>query len=112
MGVAPIYRMEKTLDSLIIKGKQIPVPIIQGGMGVCVSLHPLASAVAREGGVGIVSSACLDRLVSKRKGKKVGIYDAVYEEISRAKSAGGFVGVNIMAALVKDYVESVRAAID
>jgi len=81
-------------------------------MGVGVSLHPLASAVAREGGVGIVSSAGLDRLVSKRKGKKVGTYDAVYEEISRAKSAGGFVGINIMVAVMKDYAESVRAAID
>ncbi len=38
-------------------------------MGVGVSLHPLAGAVAREGGIGIVSSAALDRLVSKRTGK-------------------------------------------
>ena len=55
---------------LIIKGKAISLPIIQGGMGVGVSLYPLASAVAREGGLGIVSSAALDRLVSKRTGKK------------------------------------------
>ena len=54
---------------LIIKGKAISLPIIQGGMGVGVSLYPLASAVAREGGLGIVSSAALDRLVSKRTGK-------------------------------------------
>ncbi|MFH1014643.1 MAG: nitronate monooxygenase, partial [Nitrospirota bacterium] len=45
------------LSPLIIKGKAISLPIIQGGMGVGVSLYPLASAVAREGGLGIVSSA-------------------------------------------------------
>ena len=67
------------LKPLVIKGKKIRVPIIQGGMGVGVSLHPLAQAVAREGGLGIISSACLDRLVSKRTGKKVNTYEAAYQ---------------------------------
>lgn len=88
------------------------MPIIQGGMGVGVSLHPLAKAVAREGGLGIISSACLDRLVSKRNGKKASIYEAVYEEISLSKIQNGFAGVNIMAALVRDYSDSVKGAID
>ncbi len=100
------------MPELVIKGKKIPLPIIQGGMGVGVSLSPLASAVAQEGGVGIVSSACLDRLVSKRLHKKVNTYDAAYEEVSRAKAAGGFAGINIMVALVKDYEDSVRGALD
>jgi len=81
-------------------------------MGVGVSLHPLARAVANEGGVGIVSSACLDRLVSKRTGKKHNTYEATYEEISLAKTSQGFVGINIMVALVRDYENSVRASID
>ncbi len=81
-------------------------------MGVGVSLSPLASAVAREGGLGIVSSACLDRLVSKRTGKKFNTYEAAYEEVSRAKAAGGFAGINIMAALVRDYEDSVKGALD
>ena len=100
------------LPSLRIKGKNIAVPIVQGGMGVGVSLSPLASAVAREGGLGIVSSACIDRLVSKRSGKKVNTYDAVYEEVSLAKAAGGFAGINIMCALARDYEASVRGALD
>jgi nitronate monooxygenase len=104
--------MEQALSPLTIKGKKIRVPIIQGGMGVGVSMHPLAAAVAREGGVGIVSSACIDRLVSKRNGKKVNTYDAVYEEISLSKASGGFAGLNIMVALIKSYADSVRAAID
>lgn len=96
----------------MIKGKKIPVPIIQGGMGVGVSLHPLARAVAREGGLGIVSSACLDRLVSKRTGKRVNTYEAAYEEVSRAKEGEGFAGINIMGALVRDYNDSVKGALD
>jgi len=104
--------MTNFLPSLTIKGKRLPLPIIQGGMGVGVSLHPLASAVAVAGGLGVLSSACLDRLVSKRTGKKTAIYDAVYEEVSLAKANGGFVGINIMVALQKDYEASVRGAID
>jgi nitronate monooxygenase len=101
-----------TLPHLTIKGKRIDVPIIQGGMGVGVSLAPLAAAVAKEGGVGIISSACLDRLVSKRTGKKFNSYEAAYEEVSLAKASGGFAGINIMVALVRDYESSVRGAID
>jgi nitronate monooxygenase len=100
------------LPTLTIKGKTLALPIIQGGMGVGVSLYPLARAVAREGGLGIVSSACLDRLVTKRDGKKADSYQAAYEEVSRAKSAGGLAGINIMCALARDYEASVRGALD
>jgi nitronate monooxygenase len=100
------------LNPLTIKGKSIPLPIIQGGMGVGVSLYPLASAVATEGGLGIVSSACLDRLVSKRTGKKYTSYEASYEEVALSKAKGGFAGINIMCALVRDYSDSVRGALD
>ncbi|MDD3794725.1 MAG: nitronate monooxygenase, partial [Lachnospiraceae bacterium] len=37
--------------------KEIRVPIIQGGMGVGISLGGLAGAVAKEGAVGIISAA-------------------------------------------------------
>jgi nitronate monooxygenase len=100
------------LPPLIIKGKKIALPIVQGGMGIGVSLSPLAGAVAREGGVGIISSAALDRLVSKQKGKKVTSYEAAFEEVSQAKASGGFAGINIMVALVRDYEDSVKGALD
>jgi len=103
---------QTALKPLIIKGKQIRVPIIQGGMGVGVSLSPLARAVAQEGGLGVVSSACLDRLVSKRNGKKSTVYEAAYEEVSLSKIKNGFAGINIMMALVRDYTDSVRGALD
>jgi nitronate monooxygenase len=105
---------KKLLPSLVIKGKKIPVCIIQGGMGVGVSLDKLAGAVAREGGVGVISSACLDRLVSKKVNRNVGQYEAISIEIANAKTRGdyGFVGINIMFALQKDFKISVEAAID
>lgn len=103
---------DSTLPRLSIKGKKITVPVVQGGMGVGVSLYPLARAVALQGGLGIVSSACLDRLVSRRTGKKLNSYEAAYEEVSLAKAEGGFAGINIMCALVRDYEASVRGALD
>lgn len=81
-------------------------------MGVGVSLSPLASAVAREGGLGIVSSAGIDRVVSKRRNKRLSTYEAVREELALAKSEGGVTGINIMVALMRDYEDSVRGAID
>lgn len=39
-----------------IQKKELPVPIIQGGMGVGVSLSKLAGNVAKCGGMGVISS--------------------------------------------------------
>ena len=100
------------LPSLIIKGHKVEFPIVQGGMGVGVSLHPLASEVAKEGGVGIISSAALDRLLGKRNSKRYETYEAVYEEVNLAKSKGGITGINIMRALDRDWATSVKASID
>jgi nitronate monooxygenase len=100
------------LPALTIKGNQIPLPIFQGGMGVGISLSPLVRAVARAGGLGVLSSAGLDRLVSYRLGRGLSTYEAVREEVAAAAQDGGFVAVNIMVALQRDYEASVRAAID
>ncbi|MCK7470453.1 MAG: hypothetical protein MZU95_06410 [Desulfomicrobium escambiense] len=54
----------------------------------------------------------LTGLSPEEPGKKLTTYEAVYEEISLAKANGGFAGINIMVALVKDYEDSVRGAID
>ncbi len=100
------------LPKLTIKGKPIQLPIIQGGMGIGVSLSPLASAVASEGGLGVISSACLDRLLSKRNNRKYTTYDAVYEEVCLSRERGGVSGINIMVAIARDYDVTVKAAID
>ena len=103
---------QQSLPALKIKGKTAAVPIIQGGMGIGVSLSPLARAVAKEGGVGIVSSACLDRLLSMRNGRRLNTYEATFEEVSLAKAEGGLAGINIMVALQRDYDNAVKGAID
>jgi len=100
------------LPSLTIKGMRISLPIIQGGMGVGVSLYPLACAVAVAGGLGLISSACLNRMVSERIGHKVDTSEAVRHEVVAAKAGGGYAGINIMVALQRDYETSVRAAIE
>jgi nitronate monooxygenase len=100
------------LPALTIKGMLFPVPVVQGGMGVGVSLHPLAIAVSRGGGLGVLSSAGLDRVVSRRLGRTLAIDAAVREEVEAAKAEGGYAGINIMVALQRDYEASVRGAID
>ncbi len=100
------------MNSLKIKNFVIKHPIIQGGMGIGVSLHELARAVAIEGGMGVISSAALDRILTRRYGKTFNVYRAIRKEIELAKSSRGVIGVNIMVALQKDYEPSVKAAID
>ena len=51
------------LKTLKIGNLSIQVPIIQGGMGVGISLSGLASAVANEGGVGVISAAGLGEFI-------------------------------------------------
>lgn len=77
------------------------VPVIQGGMGVGISLSGLASAVAKEGGIGVIAAAMIG-LTNKNGGKdhaKAHI-DTLAEEIRKAKEmSSGILGVNIMVAL-------------
>ena len=70
------------LKSLIIGDLTIPVPIIQGGMGVGISLSGLASAVANMGGIGIISTVGIglarnDKTANYRKNN----IEAIREEI-------------------------------
>ena len=43
--------------AVTIRGKTLPLPILQGGMGVGISLDGLAGAVAACGGMGTLSTA-------------------------------------------------------
>ena len=56
---------------LDIRGRQL-LPVVQGGMGVGISGHRLAGAVARAGAIGTLASVDLRRLypdIMKRLGK-------------------------------------------
>ena len=83
------------------------IPIVQGGMGVRVSLSSLASAVAREGGIGTISSIGLgDIEVSAHEYEKVS-REALEREICKAKSmADGHIAINFMGVLsnVEDLI--------
>jgi nitronate monooxygenase len=102
------------LPRLIIKNFSLENCIFQGGMGAGVSLHPLAGAVSKEGGLGTVSSVGLKVIVSLRDGKNVDTYTAVRIEIEKAKelSNGGPIAINVMCALVGSYEDTIRASID
>ena len=90
------------------------VPVIQGGMGVGVSLSGLASAVANAGGIGIISTAQIgfrDKEFA-RKPLECNL-KAVHQEIQKAKALApkGIIGVNIMVA-TQHYDEYVKAAVE
>ncbi len=89
------------------------IPVIQGGMGVGVSLSGLASAVARAGGIGIISTAQIGfRDPDFAKNPIECNLRAVAAEIKKAKemAQGGIIGVNIMVA-TRRYEEYVKAAV-
>lgn len=102
------------LPKLIVKNFCLDCCIVQGGMGAGVSLHPLAGAVAKEGGLGIISSVGLRTIVSLRDGKEVDTYTAVRIELEKARSLAGkgAIGINVMCVLVGTYEDTIRASID
>ncbi|MDR1490973.1 MAG: nitronate monooxygenase [Desulfovibrio sp.] len=87
-------------------------PIVQGGMGVGISLHRLASAVAAEGGIGVIAGAMIGMKEADVAKDPVGANRrALADEIRKAKAlTDGIIGVNIMVALT-DFASLVRAAI-
>ena len=90
------------------------IPVIQGGMGVGVSLSGLAGAVAAQGGIGIISTAQIGfREPDYHKNPHEANLRAVRQEIIRTKelAQGGIVGVNIMVA-TQNYEDYVRTAIE
>lgn len=88
------------------------IPIIQGGMGVGISLNGLASAVANEGGIGVISAAGLGLLYKKFSSNYTEAGNlGLKEEIRKAREkARGIIGVNIMVAL-SDFAELVKTSI-
>ena len=103
------------LPKLTIRDRTYKTPIIQGGMGVGVSRDILAGAVAHDGCIGILSSACLDFLISHDLKKRCNAYDAMITEVQNARAfsqGNGGIGVNIMVYLARDFDASVRGAVD
>ncbi|MBT7696346.1 MAG: nitronate monooxygenase [Desulfobacterales bacterium] len=92
---------------------KVRIPIIQGGMGVGISLSGLAAAVANEGGIGVIASAMIGM-------SEPDIFDnsreangrALRREIRKARElTDGILGINIMGALT-NYEDIVKLAIE
>lgn len=97
------------LKPLIIGNLKVKYPIIQGGMGVGISLSRLAGNVAKEGGIGIISTAQIGFAEEDfYTNPIVANIRAIDKHIKKAKeiSDNGVVGVNIMVATnnYKEYV--------
>lgn len=91
----------------------VPVPVIQGGMGVGVSLSGLSSAVANMGGIGVISSVAIGLTDSLGRGSYAERnISRLREEIRKARAATrGILGVNIMT-VISDFSEMVRTSIE
>lgn len=90
------------------------VPLIQGGMGVGVSLSSLAGAVAAEGGIGVLSTAQIGYREPDFDNDPIGAnLRAIKTEIRKARQIArdGILGVNIMVATRK-YEEYVKSAVE
>lgn len=100
------------MKALRIGDLKASLPVIQGGMGVAVSLSGLASAVANEGGIGVISSASIGMLIPNfSKNFNEANKLALQNEIRKAKrKTKGIVGVNIMVAL-SDYTDHLEVAV-
>ena len=88
------------------------MPIVQGGMGVGVSLAGLASAVANQGGVGVISSAGLGAIYNNySKDYRAASIWGLKEELRKAREATkGIIGVNVMVAM-SNFADMVKTAI-
>ena len=100
------------INSFFLGNKEIKLPVIQGGMGVGISLSGLASAVANEGGIGVISCAGLGLLYKQSPADY--LKDSIWglkEEIRKARElTKGTIGVNIMVAL-SNFTDMVRTSI-
>lgn len=90
------------------------LPIIQGGMGVGVSLSSLASAVTNAGGIGVISAAQIGFKELDFESNPLGANLRALKKhikIAKEKCNNGIVGVNIMVA-TKNYADYVKAALE
>ncbi|ABR50737.1 2-nitropropane dioxygenase, NPD [Alkaliphilus metalliredigens QYMF] len=102
------------LPSLRLGELVATVPIIQGAMGVGVSLSKLASAVANEGGIGVISGVQIGfEEPDFEKNNDEANVRALRKHIQKARdlSPDGVLGVNLLVA-ISNYKDMVRAAVE
>lgn len=98
------------MKSFEIGDLSIPIPIVQGGMGIGISLSGLASAVATAGGIGTIATVGIGLIHGTRdRSYRQNNIDGVISEIRKARQlTKGVLGVNIMSVLTNfsDLVET------
>jgi len=103
------------LPPLRVGNLTAPLPIVQGGMSVGISLAGLASAVANEGGVGVIGTAGIAMFdLDLSQGFVEANNRALRTEIRKARQmihGPGLLGVNIMVALT-NFADLARTAIE
>jgi NAD(P)H-dependent flavin oxidoreductase YrpB (nitropropane dioxygenase family) len=107
------YTSLKNIPTLRIGNIETRVPIIQGGMGVGISLSGLASAVANAGGIGVIATAGIGQLEPDAfTNFNEANNRALRKELikTRAKTSG-IIGLNIMVAL-SDFDDLVQCGVD
>ncbi len=108
-------------SGITIGDLQVPMPVMQGGMGIGVSGRNLAVSVAKAGGIGLLSAVGLGYVTKiedeavidlMNKNSESSNVAAMRQEIRRAKKeTTGAIGVNIMVALT-EFKELAKAAIE
>lgn len=107
------YMSLKEMPKLKIGNLVANIPIIQGGMGVGISLSGLASTVANAGGIGVIATAGIGMLEPNfAKNFTEANKRALRKEIRKAKKiTKGIIGVNIMVALT-DFYEMLKVSVE
>ncbi|MGE4453318.1 MAG: NAD(P)H-dependent flavin oxidoreductase [Sphaerochaeta sp.] len=111
--IEKILSTKITWPELRIGNLVAKTPIVQGGMGVGISLSSLASAVANAGGIGVIAANGIGLLEKDyyEDGRSANLR-AFRSEIRKARSmSDGIIGVNIMVA-VNDFHQLLDVAIE
>jgi nitronate monooxygenase len=101
------------MPKMSVGDRTMPLPVIQGGMGVGISLSGLASAVADQGGMGVIAANGIGMIEPDyfSDGRAANVR-ALRSEIRRARSrTSGLIGINIMVA-ANDFQQLLDVAIE
>lgn len=103
----------RKINPLVIGDLIAKYPVIQGGMGVGISLSSLAGAVAKAGGIGIISTAQIGfrdpDFLKDPMGANMRAIGTEFEK-ARVIAPDGIIGFNIMVA-TKNYAQYVKEAV-
>ena len=93
----------------------LATPIVQGGMGIGVSLGRLAGTIARFGGMGTISAIHPGYRVPKFEEDRLAAdVRAIHEEVAKARDiaqGNGLIAVNIMVAIT-EFENMVKASVE